>query len=897
MLESKKISKLIACFCIVLAVFMSFSCKSKEETSSPVQSSSVESSPVQSSVSEITIYEEDFEGDTAAWGPRGNIKAAVSAETAQKGKQSFAVSGRTSTWNGPIIDMTGTFKSGKTYKISLYVYFNEGPDAQPFNMSVQRDLSGGASYSNVASMNVPKGKWTKIEAEYSVPGDEPSAPIFLYVETPYKNDDQATANDLVPFSIDNIRISTLGAAAAASIQQDIPSLQSFYPDLPIGAAVRPSFLSSDNIHSGLVRHFGVLVYENEMKMDAMQPTEGKFNFVNADRLVEYAAANGKILRGHTLLWHSQVPAWFFQDPADPSKNCSKELLLKRIDTHVTTIVSRYKGKINSWDVVNEVIGDNGKMRDSKYYQIVGSDEYIAAAFRAARKADPDAVLIINDYGIDAAGGKQDIMYNLVKKLRAEGVPIDGVGLQGHISVDYPDVKDIKATIERFAALGLRVQVTELDMSIYKTDTEPKKIPTNEDLLDQAYKYRDLFAMFQEQARKGNLDMAVLWGLSDDETWLNDFPVAGRGNYPLFFGKNLEAKPAYWAIVDPSKLPIYLKKTEAFGVDSAPAVNSPEWKYAVQKDILDKDGNSYGSFKQLWVSDGIYTLVTVKDSTKKANDAVVFYFDPSNTKAAARSGTVQEITVNRKDAVSDDGKTYTILTKLSTSCEAGTEIGFDLKIINDTNEYSWNDLTNSQNKKTEYFGTIVCKLLPVQISARQGTPVIDGKADALWAGAQDIAITLKSEGKTKDGSTFKVLYDTKYIYVLVNVLDDVLNKANANAWEQDSIEVFIDQNNAKTKAYESDDCQYRVSYVNEASFNGGCDPELFKSAVSITSTGYMIEAAVPLTQVTGKAGVSLGFDVQINDADASGKRVGVTNWSCDTNQGYQNTSGFGVLVLE
>lgn len=304
MLKGKKITKLILGFCTVFAVLISFSCGSKSVNEKPASEIEVISADPQ----EIIVHEDDFESGATAWTPRGSAKTAISADTAQSGKQSLSVTGRTSTWNGPLLDMTGNLKSGSTYKISLYVYYKDGPDAQPFNMSVQRDLSGGASYSNVASMNVPKGKWTKIEAEYSVPGDEPSAPIFLYVETPYKNDDQATANDLVPFSIDNIRISTLGAAAAASIQQDIPSLQSFYPDLPIGAAVRPSFLSSDNIHSGLVRHFDVLVYENEMKMDAMQPTEGKFNFVNADRLVEYAAANGKILRGHTLLWHSQVPA-------------------------------------------------------------------------------------------------------------------------------------------------------------------------------------------------------------------------------------------------------------------------------------------------------------------------------------------------------------------------------------------------------------------------------------------------------------------------------------------------------------------------------------------------------------------------------------------------------------
>ena len=537
------------------------------------------------------------------------------------------------------------------------------------------------------------------------------------------------------------------------------------------------------------------------------------------------------------------------------------------------------------------------MRDSKYWKIVGSDEYIATAFRAAHKADPDAVLIINDYGIDAKGVKQDIMYDLVKKLVAEGVPINGVGLQAHISTGYPDVKDIETTIERFASLGLKVQVTELDMSIYKSNTETMRKPTNEDLLDQAYKYRDLFAMFQEQAKKGNLDMAITWGMSDDQTWLDNHPVTGRTDYPLFFGKSLEPKPAYWAIVDPSKLPIYHKKAEAFAVQGKPSVSSPEWQYATQKDIADVQGVNYGSFKLLWTDASLFALVAVKDAAKNSSDSVTFYLDPSNTRAKTRSDKVQEITVGRKSAVEDKDGVYTLFVEFPASCKLDSQFGFDLKIINDKNEYSWNDFTNSQKTMTENFGTIVCMQFPKRITAVQGTPVIDGKADSVWNSAQDIQMTIKTEGRTKDGSVFRVLYDAGFVYVLINVQDDVLNKASQNAWEQDSIEIFIDQNNAKTKTYESDDGQYRVNYGNEKTFNGGCDSNLFKSAVSLTDTGYIVETAVPLTQVTGKKGAALGFDVQINEADASGKRTGIRNWACSTNLGYQNTSGFGVLVLE
>lgn len=343
------------------------------------------------------------------------------------------------------------------------------------------------------------------------------------------------------------------AHSSDTTKSEIPSFQSSFPNLPIGAAIKYSYLNPSEPHYALLRHFGALVFENDMKQESIQPVEGYFNFKRADDLVAYAEQNGKKLRGHTLVWHNQVPAWFFQSSSDKSKPATKEELLSRMETHIRTLVGRYKGKIDSWDVVNEVVDDSGKLRDSKYLQIVGSEEYIADAFRWAHETDPDAELFINDYNLEYKGPKQNYMYDLVKRLLEQGVPINGVGLQCHITIMRPRVDEIRGAIERFASLGLKVQVTELDMSVYTSSSEKKKIPDQGILMKQATRYKDLFTMFEQEAEAGRLDMVMFWGVADDGTWLNNFPVYGRADYPLLFGKDFKPKPAFWAIVDPSHL--------------------------------------------------------------------------------------------------------------------------------------------------------------------------------------------------------------------------------------------------------------------------------------------------------------------------------------------------------
>lgn len=304
---------------------------------------------------------------------------------------------------------------------------------------------------------------------------------------------------------------------------------------------------------------------NEMKWDVIEPSEGKFNFTNADTIADFAQYSGMKLRGHTLLWHNQVPNWLFKGPDGQTGTAIRDLLIKRLKNHIETEVTHYKGKIYTWDVVNEVLSDKsaglrGEDENSHWKSIIGDadgdgydSDFIELAFKYAHEADPNALLAINDYNLESSTTKADAMYDLVKRLKAKGVPIDVIGMQMHISIAYPSVSQVKQAIEKFASLGVKVEVTELDMSIYSSPSEQEKKATDSILSDQAQKYKELFDLFKEESQKGNLISVTFWGSADNDTWLDNFPVKGRLDAPLLFDRELQPKPAYWAIVNSNKL--------------------------------------------------------------------------------------------------------------------------------------------------------------------------------------------------------------------------------------------------------------------------------------------------------------------------------------------------------
>lgn len=318
---------------------------------------------------------------------------------------------------------------------------------------------------------------------------------------------------------------------------------------PVGVAIRPQDVSGEEAKL-ILKHFNSITAENAMKMGPIHPRESEYNWEPADRIANFAKTNNLLLRGHTLCWHRQAPGWMFVD--DKGNQVSKEVLLQRLRDHITEVVSRYKGIVYAWDVVNEVIDDdNNKFyRESNWYKICG-DEFIAKAFEYAHAADPEALLFYNDYNTENPG-KRDRIFKLMKQLLDAKVPVHGVGLQGHWSIYDPEETEIKKSIDLFSGLGLAVQVTELDVSVYKGESESReKKPGESDSFTpeqenrQIGQYQMIFKTFRE--KKDKLTGITFWNLSDKSTWLDNFPVRGRKNYPLLFDQELKPKKAFFEI--------------------------------------------------------------------------------------------------------------------------------------------------------------------------------------------------------------------------------------------------------------------------------------------------------------------------------------------------------------
>ena len=326
----------------------------------------------------------------------------------------------------------------------------------------------------------------------------------------------------------------------------VRGLKDFYKNFfPIGVSVSPASLAGEESVL-ILQNFGSLSPENVMKSGLIHPRENSYAWDNADRIVNFAQQNGLLMRGHTLCWHQQTPAWLFKDTE--GRPVSKAVLLARLKEHISTVVSRYKGNIYAWDVVNEAIDDKDSVffRASDWYKICG-EEFIADAFRWAHEADPKALLFYNDYDTESPG-KRDKIFNLLRKLKADRVPIDGIGLQGHWNLTTPTEQTLRESIEKFASLGLQVQITELDVSVYAPAEKDaaNHLFTAEREQKQLEQYKMVFRVLREY--KKQITGVTFWNVSDRSSWLDNFPVRGRKNYPLLFDQQLHPKKAFWEVV-------------------------------------------------------------------------------------------------------------------------------------------------------------------------------------------------------------------------------------------------------------------------------------------------------------------------------------------------------------
>jgi len=358
-------------------------------------------------------------------------------------------------------------------------------------------------------------------------------------------------------------LALIALAAVISYGQTPSSLKDAYRGMfRIGAALNQAqFEGRDGRGDPIVAaQFNTISPENALKWQSLHPRPDEYDFSAADRYVSFGEQHGMFIVGHCLVWHSQTPQWVFQDAE--GKPLTREALLARMREHIRTVVGRYKGRIGGWDVVNEALNDDGSMRQSPWYRIIGED-YILKAFEFAHEADPRAELYYNDYSLENEAKRKGAV-ELIRKLKAAGAPITGIGLQGHMRIDRPSPREEAETIEAFAALGIRVNISELDIDVLprtspgnsadisatsKGNAQPN--PYTSGLPDEmqqalAKRYGEFFEVFVQH--RTVMDRVTFWGVTDGDSWLNNFPTRGRTNYPLLFDRDGKPKPAFDAVL-------------------------------------------------------------------------------------------------------------------------------------------------------------------------------------------------------------------------------------------------------------------------------------------------------------------------------------------------------------
>lgn len=352
----------------------------------------------------------------------------------------------------------------------------------------------------------------------------------------------------------------LAQAPPASSQPSATLKDTFKGAFYVGVAVNAAQITGADAAGDalIVQQFDSITPENVMKWEIIHPRPDAYNFTLADKYVEFGQQHHMFIVGHNLCWHSQTPAWVFKD--DKGNPLTREALLDRLHDHIRTVVGRYKGKVQSWDVVNEALNEDGTMRQSQWDKIIG-DDYVIKAFQWAHEADPAAQLNYNDYNMENLAKRKGAI-ELVKKIKAAGVPIAVVGSQAHLHL-AGNASDEEAAIEELSAAGVKVAITELDIDVLPStwnhtadvgakvedklnlNPYPNGLPDN--VQQQLTKrYADLFAVFWKH--RDAVNRVTFWGTTDKTSWLNNWPVRGRTSYPLLFDRDGKPKPAFYAVI-------------------------------------------------------------------------------------------------------------------------------------------------------------------------------------------------------------------------------------------------------------------------------------------------------------------------------------------------------------
>ena len=856
-------------------------------------------------------FESDFEDGTQSWNGRGSATAERSTTYAHSGNASLYVSGRTQLWNGSTRSVADIMEAGGYYKVGTYVLYDgdQYSDTQKFSINLQYDYNGKENYYTIATETAKKGEWQYVGSEFTAP--EGATNFYIYVQTGYTS--APKEQDLMNFYMDDAVGERL---PDPTIQDDIASLKDAYSDyFKIGCACTGSEFAQGATKDLIKKHYNSLTLGNELKPDSVldqalsqkyvaetgDDTMPQISLNEADEMLKFAGENKIPVRGHVLVWHSQTPDWFFKENFDPNGAwVSKDKMTKRLENYIKTVMETLKKdypdvEFYAWDVVNEAASDAGTIRDagsnnevdgqSAWVKVYGDQSYIPLAFEFAKKYAPAGCkLFYNDYNEYSPNKQAYIISDILKPLVEKNL-IDGVGMQSHISMSYPTIDLYKSAMQQYADLGLEVQVTELDVS--------EKSNEHANQLALAQRYQDVFKMYKEMKDSGvNLSAVVLWGITDSTSWI--------GGYPLLFDKDYQAKPSYYAVIDTDS---EVEKTmTAYRYDGTDA----DLERALEIGTAQYLNNGTTYFKAAWSDKGmvvrVYNPVWSDDITIEGCDAYVSQVFLYGSTTNQKGDFIWNGFVEENDAYVD---AYAMISGQELTGKVGDTVYLDVY----SDAAGWNDTEYAQNNYLARTAGKTMDTLPTcgivtlaeqpkyAEATKTETPItIDGDIDAAWADANTIDVNTYSMG---NGATAvsKMLWDENYFYVLTEVTDPVLSVASANAYEQDTVEVFFDENNHKTSSYESDDIQCRINYENDKTVTDGRSTDAFLSGTKKTDKGYIVEVAIPYTIGSFHANQIVGFDVQVNDdGTGDGKRTSMANWNDLTGQGYINTSGFGVLKL-
>lgn len=824
-------------------------------------------------------------------------------------------------------------------------------DFAPFYVSGGEATYLGSYSTGVLSGEITKtltaGEWTKFSGTFNVPKTADQIVIRIIEQgTNYGQGDCVKG----AYCVTGVSMKKI-TRPKPEIEKDIPEwktsvTESLGNDSIAGTAIMLSEISDDTLMELVEKHFNAVTFGNELKPDALfnyqidgnsVPTktitfEGEelqvpivndagdsLDFSRADAMADKILAwnnahpDQKIrIRGHVLVWHSQTQEWFFHENYDITKPyVNKETMNRRLEWFISSVFDhyfgeaangKYDGLFYGWDVVNEAVIGNTYRTDkvsaaeslseirhgnnSSWWHVYESNEFIINAFKYANKYAPANVeLYYNDFG-ETDNTKCEGIVKLINDVKsADGTRLDAFGMQAHYNVDGFSAAQFKSVAKKYAAAAGKVQLTELDFKASSTYDGTAATKESE-YTKMAYCHKNLYEAIKALKKEGaNVSGITVWGVIEPNSWLHSQSNLGGGasgsaQCPLLFDGNYKAKPAYWAYVDATKLQPAIQKVT---ITEAKDGNIAGETYTIDQ------GAVQAEFIPVWDADGLTVQVKVKDTTVNDADAVTVYVDPDNS---ASDITPHKVTVARTAAAAIAGG-YQATVKVSMKgLKVAQQISLDVVVNNDGETGSFNDLTGKQESSSKYYAVATMK--PGIEKIPYGTISVDADADAAWGNAVNIPLTINKGSEASANA--KVLWDDDNLYVYATVNDAVLDKTGAQTHEQDSLEVFIDEDNGKTASYGEDDKQYRINYNNEQSFNGKkCLAENVKSATKTIDGGYVVEAAFKWTDIKPANGTKIGLELQINDAKG-GKRIGTLSWYDETGMGWSGSNVYGTVEL-